>query len=417
MTLTLRAAMAFTGQELPPIEVSGGDSLRQLRVKVAEACGVAPHLVNLLRESWPLKEQGIVGEELDDGCMVQVALAVPGKEIITASQDGSARVWNADTGHCMFHLTPPSTSGAVHSVLLSRCGKVAVTGSADGSIRSWCLEDGSSKLLEGHSRAVAQMRLSPDGSKLLSASDDSTVRCWHLQDGRCLLALEHPDAFERGVRSVAFAPDGRCFVAAGANGVVVQYSTETGEILASLHGHSAAVHTVVFAAEGRRILSASDDRTARIWHTAPGRPCMILGDPGDGSGPAFAAAFSPEGEQALVAHFARCARLYCASSGYCHHVFHHKDAVLAVDFSPDGLLALTASDDTTCALWRVSDGQLVFQLMGHNAGVNTACFLPDGTQVLSASDDREARLWSISGNCLQVFSGHQKRLHSADFCR
>ena len=43
-------------------------------------------------------------------------------------------------------------------------------------------QDGSSKLLEGHSRAVAQMRLSPDGSKLLSASDDSTVRCWHLQE-------------------------------------------------------------------------------------------------------------------------------------------------------------------------------------------------------------------------------------------
>ncbi|CAK9114412.1 unnamed protein product [Durusdinium trenchii] len=226
MVVTLKAIMAFTGEELPLLEMSGADSLRSLRFKVAEACGVAPHLVNLLHDSGPLKEQGIVGEELEDGGVVQVALIAPGKEVITASQDGSARVWNADTGQCLFHLNPSGSSGAVHAVLLSRCGNRAITGSADGTIRSWCLEDGSCQLLEGHSRAIAQMRLSPDGTKLLSASDDSTVRCWRLQDGSCLLALEHPDAFERGVRSVAFGPDGRCFVAAGANGVLVQYSTE-----------------------------------------------------------------------------------------------------------------------------------------------------------------------------------------------
>eukprot|EP00913_Durusdinium_trenchii_P005550 g5171.t1 len=242
--------MAFTGEELPLLEMSGADSLRSLRFKVAEACGVAPHLVNLLHDSGPLKEQGIVGEELEDGGVVQVALIAPGKEVITASQDGSARVWNADTGQCLFHLNPSGSSGAVHAVLLSRCGNRAITGSADGTIRSWCLEEWNCQLLEGHSRAIAQMRLSPDGTKLLSASDDSTVRCWRLQDS---------------VGLVAFGPDGRCFVAAGANGVLVQYSTETGAVLATFHGHSAGVHTVAFAPEAGRILSASDDRTARLW--------------------------------------------------------------------------------------------------------------------------------------------------------
>ncbi|CAJ1378291.1 unnamed protein product [Effrenium voratum] len=411
--LTLHAVMAFTGKELPPMQVCRHDSLHQLRQKVAEACGVPAALVQLVTESGPIQEQGTIGEALKDG-EVQVALTPQGREVITASQDGSARVWHADSGECVFHLTPPSSSGAVHCALLSRCGREAITGSADGTIRRWFLEGGDCVLLEGHSRAVAQLKLAPEG-RLLSASDDSTVKLWRLQDGCCLLTLEHPDTFERGVRSVAFSLDARCIVAAGANGLVVQYS-ESGEIQAKHQGHTAAVNSVVFSPEGKRLLSASDDRTARIWHIASSS-CMVLGDPSDGSGPAFAASFSPDGRLAVVAHFARCARLY-DMTGSCIHVLQHSDAVLSVDFSPDASLVLTASDDATCGLWRVADGGLLFRLHGHKQGVNIGAFSPDGAQVLSASDDREARLWSVAtGACLRVLQGHHKRLNGADFCR
>jgi WD40 repeat protein len=108
----------------------------------------------------------------------------------------------------------------------------------------------------------------------------------------------------------------------------------------------------VFAPDGRRILTASADNTARLW---------------DGDGKPFA---TLQG---------------------------HTSAVNSAVFAPDGRRILTASSDGTARLWD-SDGKLLATLQGHTGAVTSAVFAPDGRRILTASADNTARLWEAFPN-------------------
>jgi serine/threonine protein kinase len=77
-------------------------------------------------------------------------------------------------------------------------------------------------------------------------------------------------------------------------------------------------------------------------------------------------------------------------------VLPHQGEVRSVTFSPDGRLALSASEDTTAQLWSVATGQPVGPALQHAGPVMVAVFSPDGRTVLTGSADKTARLWSTA---------------------
>lgn len=91
----------------------------------------------------------------------------------------------------------------------------------------------------------------------------------------------------------------------------------------------------------------------------------------------------------------------------------HKDRVLSVAFSPDGLHVLTGSDDGTAALWEASSGRMLRRLKGHKASVWSVAFSPDGLLVLTGSADKTARLWGTeSGQEVRHLVGHTSMVSS-----
>ena len=76
----------------------------------------------------------------------------------------------------------------------------------------------------------------------------------------------------------------------------------------------------------------------------------------------------------------------------------HDDTVLAVTFSPDGSLALTASEDETARLWEVATGHERLRFR-HEKPVTAVAFSPDGSRVATASEDGTARLWNTATGC------------------
>jgi WD40 repeat protein len=73
---------------------------------------------------------------------------------------------------------------------------------------------------------------------------------------------------------------------------------------------------------------------------------------------------------------------------------HHRDAVTAIQFSPDGARLLTASADGTAGLWDATTGAPLLAPLPHRAALRAAAFSPDGVLVATAGDDHTARLWS-----------------------
>jgi WD40 repeat protein len=109
------------------------------------------------------------------------------------------------------------------------------------------------------------------------------------------------------------------------------------------------------------------------------------------------ASFSPDGVRIVTASDDRTARLWDATTGVEIIALRgHEDVVRSACFSPDGTRIVTASDDGTARLWDVITGKAILALCGHEGGVRSASFSPDGTRIVTASSDRTARLWDAA---------------------
>ncbi|HLJ38658.1 MAG TPA: hypothetical protein VKT54_09655, partial [Steroidobacteraceae bacterium] len=97
--------------------------------------------------------------------------------VVTASHDGTARIWDAATGRELAVLT--GHTAAVDSARFSRDGRRIVTASHDGTARVWdAMSAQELMVLSGHAGAVLSATFSPDGARIVTASDDKTIRVW-----------------------------------------------------------------------------------------------------------------------------------------------------------------------------------------------------------------------------------------------
>jgi WD40 repeat protein len=129
------------------------------------------------------------------------------------------------------------------------------------------------------------------------------------------------------------------------------------------------------------------------------------------------AEFSPDGKLALTASNDNTSRIYEVATGKELQVLSgHTNDINSSEFSPDGKLALTASKDRTARVFEVSTGRELQVLSGLTGWVSSAVFSPDGKLALTASMDKTSRIYEVAtGKELQVLSGHTDAINSAVF--
>ena len=116
--------------------------------------------------------------------------------------------------------------------------------------------------------------------------------------------------------------------------------------------HTNTVWSAVFSPDGRHVVTASEDNTARVWDAATGQGLAVLIGH---TGWVLSAAFSPDGRYLVTASRDNTARVSNAATGQSLAVFTgHKNVVSSVAFSTDGLRVVTASVDNTTRVWDVS---------------------------------------------------------------
>ena len=104
-----------------------------------------------------------------------------------------------------------------------------------------------------------------------------------------------------------------------------------------------------------------------------------------------AAAFSPDGTRIVTASDDNTARVWDAANGQgARQASAMTSEVIAAAFSPDGTRIVTASDDKTARVWDADSGKELARL-GHDGKVDAAAFSPDGTRIVTASRDDTAR--------------------------
>src|SRR5262245_19920261 len=249
---------------------------------------------------------------------------------------------------------------------------------------------------------------STDGSRFVTAGWIHTVQVWEAASGKLLRAIpcEGPNLF-----AVAVSPDGR-YIAAGGDqpqAFIHVWDVRGAQPVAigGFAGHRDAVHSVAFSRDGTKLLTASHDRTARLWDVSTGKEIRtFVGH----SWWLWSADFSPDERRVVTASQDGTAILWDTDSGkQLGQFFGHKGPVFSAAFSPDGQRVATAGQDRRVLLWRAADvhkfdlakavrgaelDPVRFQAFeGHGGPVRSVGFSADGKMIVSASHDNTVRVW------------------------
>ena len=229
-----------------------------------------------------------------------VAFSPDGRQILTTHR--WIKLWDAETGREL--RTFPGHKDSIQGVAFSPDGQRIVTGSDDKTAVVWDVSSGKElfKLL-GHTDGVRRVAFSPDSQRIATASFDGTVRIWNSATGQQLFRFS--GRHHMGAVGVAFSRDGQQVLSGDSVGL--QWEATTGRIVRTFKGHRSWIQDFNFSPDGRRLLTPSDDNTAKVWENATGRELLTLKGH---KGGVMAAAFSPDGQRIATASFDGLVRIF-----------------------------------------------------------------------------------------------------------
>lgn len=180
--------------------------------------------------------------------------------------------------------------------------------------------------------------------------------------------------------------------------------TNNGTTSAVYGGHSDRVRVALYSPSGANVLTASDDRTLRLFTEGT---AILLNTFGNNTGAITSAAYSPDGSLVVYGQTDGKVVLRNANSGtVIREVTAHAQQVNSVAFSSNGTQFASGSDDATTIIFNVSDGSVARILTGHAFGVTSVAYSPtDPTVLLTGSIDQTAKLWdTTNGSVLVTFA-------------
>lgn len=167
--------------------------------------------------------------------------------------------------------------------------------------------------------------------------------------------------------------------------------------LKEFKGHTDAIHALVFAANGKELASASNDRTVKVWDVATGKEVTLKGSPREIKGVAFLGdkVISTTGAwDKKKSAFEGEIRIWDLKTGKVEKTLKGHDAAIeSFALSKDGKFAATGSEDQTVIVWDLSAGKAVQTLKGHTGAVIALALSADGKKIATTSADLSVRLW------------------------
>ena len=279
-------------------------------------------------------------------------------------------------------------------------GNLVASASFDDSVVVWSPQRGVVTRLTGHTGGATSVAWSPDQRWLVSGATDGCVRLYPVATwGPPEIVSPEGSGFQ--VRTVAFSPDGRLLAANGANGTMRIWDLATKKV-STLVGHKEVVWGARWSHDGKWLVTVSEDRMVRVWRS----PEWVLEKTlGPQPGSVMAVAWSPDSREFATAESDKKVRIWSVGTWAARELVGHEEAVSAVAWSSNGVLASGSWDDTVL-VWSES-GQPVIRLAGIESDVRSIDWNPKGTEFMIGS--MNGALWSWKEDhdrSLDILRGH-----------
>jgi WD40 repeat protein len=308
------------------------------------------------------------------GVIHMATFSPDGSQILTASGDGSIRIWDTSTGEMVLAkkiVTAPNSERSVRSAQFSQNGKYFVTAANDSNVQIW--DSRSGELIESlnySSRVVTNIamqglmnfaiklaKFSPDTSRVVGLSEIGDSFIWNRNHGD-VIKLQMSDLQQQPATCVTFSSDGS-LIAIGSGGtgsggagsaMVSIWDANSGEHLRSIKGHTSLISSIAFSHDKSRLLTASADQTIRMWDLNSETSEVI---------------FQKKGNDLRSALF-----------------------------SSDEKWIVAASTSGKVFVIKTAYGTVELEFKASNSAVNYAQFSPDDSKIITAGADHMAHLWA-----------------------
>ncbi|REJ58107.1 MAG: molecular chaperone DnaJ [Microcystis wesenbergii TW10] len=227
--------------------------------------------------------------------------------------------------------------------------------------------------LKGHQANIGAIDISPDGKIIASAGEDQTIKLWQRETGKLIYSFV---GVNEPIQTLAISPNGKSIIAGGLDGRISQWQLETKQYKSSFFArvnapdsHNGVILQLAFAANETFIVSASNDKTLRIWSYYTG-----------------------ELKRTLIGH---------------------EEAVNTCAISPDSQIIASGSDDKTIKLWRFDHSYAYQTFIGDRVAVNSLAFSNDGQYLISGGGDKTIKIWDIkTGEIIKSWQAHEQAIIS-----
>jgi WD40 repeat protein/serine/threonine protein kinase len=278
--------------------------------------------------------------------------------------------------------------GGANTVSYSHDGRHLATAGEDGTIKIWAADTGVlQSTIHAHDRPVTFIQFSPAADMLASASADATAKIWDVATGKLRVTISKPG--ER-VLGVAFLP-ARVVAAASLQEKIEVWDINAPETAVALGGSGDGFQSLRGSPDGKTIATGSCDGAIKLWDWGTGDLRLTMTGH---SGPVRDVVFSNDSRKLASAGADGTVRIWDVSNGTKQAIFHgHADSVQTVAFSPDDGRLASGGLDNIVRVWSLSSLCLVNSLHGHTGRIWDLQFAPDRKTLASASSDGTVKLW------------------------
>lgn len=332
----------------------------------------------------------IYNSTLSSGDSNRINFSPDGSKIVISEE-----IYSVITGKKLYKLE--GHSGYMHSAKFSPSGNQIVTASGDKTAIIWDAKTG--KLLfklEGHTNMVYSAEFSPDGSEIVTGSLDDTARIWNAYTGKLLYTLEGHDA---GVEATAFSPDGKHILTVS-KGETFVWNAYTRKQEAKITGLGGINNSAAFGPYNDTLVTASGD--CKLWNLYTGALINHLttfnDDQSDNS-------FDMSNDYYNKVIFSRDSNLMVTLSGKNIMVWQFTSDSSKYLFDGKPYTMINISQDNRKIIARNYDkaiiydyvtGELLTKLEGLTSYVSSAEFSPDGSKVITILDKKTAVIWDVA---------------------
>lgn len=346
---------------------------------------------------WNNQGQPIKTWQADNDRVSAIRFSPDGEILASVGGDNRLKLW--DNGQLVDAWEADSEQ--INSVSWDKTGDYLVTASAN-SLKIWDREGTLIEILSGHGAEVLSASWHPEAAVIVSASTDKTVRLWKLNTIKAAEAVD----------KIAFSPNSQFFASAGWDGTINIYATQDQRLIQQIPIADLSTITSLSFSPDSQYIAASGDNFIQLWQVSNGEQVRRLNGH---QGRVTSIQFSPNGQLLASGSEDKTVKLWSVKDGYLLNTLTgHTDGVTSLSWNSTGEWLASGSHDKTVRIWR-SQGSEVKTLLAHDVGVSAIAFSPHANLLATASWDNTIKVWTLNGELKQTLTGHNNGVTSLNW--